>query len=241
MATFEVSSYNTMRHIKMMRDGEEIIRGFNDTQNRWWAANTVFVNSIVGLQDCAYKQYTREPCSTCNDLDAFIEYIRAEFPHITTIQVRTDSFLPDGTYHSFETIQPNLLLFAFTGTSVFEDRFQAVPDDMGPAAISLEEYRETQRRYRSPEGKQIPFLHPNLHGLLIAINYVPPEFQTFETLFNECQTWPEFVQQVDRLLIEEQVPLNDRYHFFYYWIHSLLNQILTIPGYWKWNITPCNP
>ena len=76
MTSFDVSSYNTSRHIKMMRNGEEIIHGFNDTQNRWWAADTVFINSIKGLQDCAYKQYTREPCSTCDDLDTFINYIR---------------------------------------------------------------------------------------------------------------------------------------------------------------------
>lgn len=236
MTSFEVSSYNTSRHIKMMRNGEEIVHGFNDTQNRWWAADTVFVNSIKGLQDCAYKQYTREPCSTCDDLDTFINYIHDAFPHITKIQVRTDSFIPDGTYHTFETLQPNLLLFAFTGKTMFEDRFDAVPD-VGSSAISLEDYRTSQQLYIRPEGKQIPFLHPDLHGLLIGIHCVPLEFQTFEALYNECQTWPEFVQRVDQLLIEEQVSLPDRFHFYYYWIHGLLNRILTIPGYWKWNIT----
>lgn len=236
MTSFEVSSYNTSRHIKMMRNGEEIVHGFNDTQNRWWAADTVFVNSIKGLQDCAYKQYTREPCSTCDDLDTFINYIHDAFPHITKIQVRTDSFIPDGTYHTFETLQPNLLLFAFTGKTMFEDRFDAVPD-VGSSAISLEDYRTSQQLYIRPEGKQIPFLHPDLHGLLIGIHCVPLEFQTFEALYNECQTWPEFIQRVDQLLIEEQVSLPDRFHFYYYWIHGLLNRILTIPGYWKWNIT----
>lgn len=216
-----------------MVEGEEVIQASLMNNNLFYPEHTALITRCVGLQDCAYKQITNEQCDVCNNLTEFTEYIRQHFHQVSFISIQTDSFLPDGTYSTFEIIPPNLLSFAFTGQSMFEESLNAIPDDEDLIFI----YRRVQERYRSAESKQYTPFHSLIDGGLIAgLACVPIDLETVEGIFQNTQTWPEYIRRIDQVLKDLDVPLNMRFNFFRYWLPSFIHSKASVPALWVWRL-----
>ena len=219
--------------VQMIRDGRTVLQGNIAQNNPFHPEDTAIVSRIVGLQECAYKQITGEACTLCDDIVSFTAYIRQEFPAIRWLQTYTDNYIPDGTYGIWETIPPNLLMFAFTGTSVFETLLHAVP----ARDYDVEAYRSAQERYTCVESKaEATFPYTLAGSIVCAMEHVPLTFQDVEVLFDSSQTWPEFVRRVDGALQALNVPLNERFSFFRYWLPSFVNSVAEVPGAWMWRV-----
>ena len=219
--------------VQMVRGGQTVLQGNLAQNNPFHPEDTAILGRIVGLQECAYKQITGEACTLCDDIASFTAYIRQEFPQIRWLQTYTDNYIPDGTYGMWETIPPNLLMFAFTGMSVFETLLNAEPArdyDVGG-------YRSAQQSYIRVESKAAATFPYTLAGHIVyAMERVPLTFQDIEALFDAAQTWPEFFRRVDGALLALEVPLNERFGFFRYWLPSFVNSVAEVPGAWMWRV-----
>jgi len=217
----------------MMVEDQEVIQVNLMNNNLFYPEHTALITRCVGLQDCAYKQITNEQCEVCHRLVELTEYIRQHFHQIRFISIHTDSFLPDGTYSTFEIIPPNLLSFAFTGRSMFEESLNAIPYDEDLIFI----YRRVQERYLYAESKQhTPFRILIDGGLIAGLASVPIDLETLEGIFHNTQTWPEYIRRIDQVLKDLEVPLNMRFNFFRYWLPSFIRSKASIPAVWVWRL-----
>jgi hypothetical protein len=101
----------------------------------------------------------------------------------------------------------------------------------------VDAYRSTQQRYTSVDSKAAASFPYTLAGHIVcAMEHVPLTFQDVEVLFDSSQTWPEFVRRLDQALHALDVPLNERFSFFRYWLPSFVNSVAEVPGAWMWRV-----
>lgn len=218
---------HTEQHVELLREEELILCVRIEPIG--------IITRITGLQNCAYKFIYDEPCSLCEDLAELTRYIREHIPQITHLRVNNGYCAADTTYPLSYQVSSNNLSFAFTGTTVFESKFQAICHTM--RSEQMDEYRTHARIYTSIASKSnVPFISEMMLPFLSALHRISFSLETVETIFHESQTWMEFVKKIDQTLKKEGVSLEDRYMFYKDWLSSFVYQFVDVPYIWIWKL-----
>jgi hypothetical protein len=183
------------------------------------------LHKIDALEQCALE-YASDKSFGTELLYSFLNILRANFPHIREVRLADSSYIPCNrkTQDNLDLLTYSIALY---GKTWYEMRVNA----RLPKKEYQVKYEEEIANYIHPSTKaSIPFSHilgDIALGNSFAHDYITNTIETYETMYNDSNTFPDFFKK-----LSNSIPREQRCRFFKGWLEYFIGSYISISRDW---------
>lgn len=175
-----------------------------------------------------HSGYTTHRGKEC--VDGILDAIRTQHPAVRTVEIYENTYVC-GMMPNDETMDLSAYSVALYGKTWYEMNWNAEPKNPYNECRNPSEYHAQVEYYASAEAKLSMEWVYMMVELAVAPSYTTDLSNTHATYIKEAYdvttTFPEFFRKISTV-----IPIENRIHFFQYWLVNFINRYITFDSIW---------